>query len=1590
MTKAIILGPLERMKIIMQVKNIALLANPLDKPKNTIDLSNRINAYVYKIALQHSMKFFLYETVFQELKNDNNPFVSSMGAAMLTALFTTTVTYPLDLVHGRMAADMSKKPTVFQDKNAPQQKSHKLYASVRDCLTKTQMEVGVTQGSRVKNIFRGYPSAIVSQVPYTMVLMGTFEGLKSATDQQNTLYSQRDGGPFIMKFINRFGPSTLALLLAQGLCYPFDTVKRRMQLNGSQGHRNIYKSDLDCFKKVLRDEGYRGLYGGFSVNLVRCFPMVIVQYICFKGFRFISAQKDKYNNRNTTGIIPKFDEGNTPVSHHDMRQRFSEPIQFSREDSQAIPFIKFLPQEGRFELNPEAGEFLQSLKDIKLGVVAVCGKYRTGKSYLLNKLFVETYFQNLSNTSIIGGNTTQAKSSTNLDQELGENSQLNKTATGFQVSPTINPCTKGLWIWKKVIYSDQNDCPMIVIDTEGLGAFDEDENHDAKIFLLALLLSSLIIYNSVGTIDENALNNLSLVINLSKKIQLKNRQETPDDIDELASIFPTFLWVLRDFTLKLVDSEGNRISSKQYLENALKEQKGCSEAIEQKNRIRRLLKHFFQERDCCTLIRPTEKEKDLQDLAKLKDSNLRKDFIEQMNRLKQKVMTKVKVKVMNGHQLNGPMIVELALSYINALNDGKVPNIENAWSNVCNFEQERAFKDSISYFEFQVKEKVRNQYEDIGYQNIKTVLNEIKESALQFLKNKFLGDQKSISEFEKKLKDKIKHQNKIIVKEIQQKIDQQINQTISSVFQTQIEDKVRRGNEDVDSFEKIQSEIEQALTIVQIKFINDNERVEQLYRKYTQTKIFRLLETLSDNDKRESQVQVRLLQEKLSMNESQINQLKQEKSQNSEFSQAQKDKDEQERSMMMKNLKFMEQKIRLLEDKLSEAMNSLKFYRGREYKDQGVQTQKKGDKDIQVLDENQYQFNTDSYTHNFNRTSQLNFTLTEKFSLQQMPEQEIIEKLPLTINQLEQNRKLYNDILDALNNQSKQISQTMSDEFSQILNNNQALSRAIEQAEKRSLILEKKLEKKGKYESLIKHCQRLQCNGCSKLYTPMLFVSHYLLCKKQQHLRSSIINENGGQGIQEEDKEDSQSVIEEQFLAKIVDMKQIHLEMRGDDFSSQDEYSNNEVTSQNSDELVTIIDGVNMGPLPLQLRQQHIAQQFCSIEFKFCVLFKGSIWYIHRTLHFIKNVMNRIQRDKNNTEQEQCQIAKWLLEIERNEMEENYQRISEIIEMFFSMLHRKIIDNHLSMTSASLNMEDQDEDQNQHGKFLYFTEFMDFFEIENNIVVHKSNDNSNWHTPIINHNDDEVVVQMTYDDNDDLKTQGQIRMNPSRASAIGATIQSAISELCGVGSIQKHHQGYCMTVSAQGHNNHSTIQLDGDKSVNDNSSLHFVSFFSVAEELLMKKNLLDEGRDSGLSHNKSMSQGYYEIEEDTERNKNDENFGSPEKPDRRRDLNNCKPFGSISNRPNTANFCNSNNASSNIQYNFDKQGNFNEHLQQLPQKYSQNASPYKATGMKSKAQSRSPIKNNNQNINCGGMQLKPLMGFANNQQYNNNDMVYRQ
>jgi len=52
-----------------------------------------------------------------------------------------------------------------------------------------------------------------------------------------------------------------------------------------------------------------------------------------------------------------------------------------------------------------------------------------------------------------------------------------------------------------------------------------------------------------------------------------------------------------------------------------------SDAVEAKNRIRRLVTQFFQDRDCHTLIRPIEDEQQLQLLNDIDDENLRGEFV---------------------------------------------------------------------------------------------------------------------------------------------------------------------------------------------------------------------------------------------------------------------------------------------------------------------------------------------------------------------------------------------------------------------------------------------------------------------------------------------------------------------------------------------------------------------------------------------------------------------------------------------------------------------------------------------------------------------------------------------------------------------------------------------------------------------------------------------------------------------------------------------------------------------------------------------------------------------------------------------------
>lgn len=51
--------------------------------------------------------------------------------------------------------------------------------------------------------------------------------------------------------------------------YPIDLVKTRMQ---AQKHKALYDNSLDCFKKIVKNEGFKGLYSGLAAQLVGVAP----------------------------------------------------------------------------------------------------------------------------------------------------------------------------------------------------------------------------------------------------------------------------------------------------------------------------------------------------------------------------------------------------------------------------------------------------------------------------------------------------------------------------------------------------------------------------------------------------------------------------------------------------------------------------------------------------------------------------------------------------------------------------------------------------------------------------------------------------------------------------------------------------------------------------------------------------------------------------------------------------------------------------------------------------------------------------------------------------------------------------------------------------------------------------------------------------------------------------------------------------------------------------------------------------------------------------------------------------------------------
>lgn len=201
--------------------------------------------YVCYAALQfgayRSVTVLLQTRLPHRLPDAAESFVAGASAGALA----TSITYPLDLLRTRFAA----------------QGRHRVYTSLRGAV----VEIARDEGPR--GFFRGLTPGLAQIVPFMGIFFVTYERLRIALAGLHMPWGGGDATAGVVGSV-----------VAKTAVFPLDLVRKRIQVQGPTRARYVYgdmpeyKSAFRALGMIVRAEGFRGLYKGLPISLIKSAP----------------------------------------------------------------------------------------------------------------------------------------------------------------------------------------------------------------------------------------------------------------------------------------------------------------------------------------------------------------------------------------------------------------------------------------------------------------------------------------------------------------------------------------------------------------------------------------------------------------------------------------------------------------------------------------------------------------------------------------------------------------------------------------------------------------------------------------------------------------------------------------------------------------------------------------------------------------------------------------------------------------------------------------------------------------------------------------------------------------------------------------------------------------------------------------------------------------------------------------------------------------------------------------------------------------------------------------------------------------------
>jgi solute carrier family 25 (adenine nucleotide translocator) protein 4/5/6/31 len=268
-------APIERVKLIIQTQD----ANPLIKngtvPRYTgiVDCFTRVNREqgfkaFWRGNFTNVIRYFptqAFNFAFKDqikalfpkysAKNDFGMFfLTNMASGGLAGAGSLCIVYPLDYARTRLASDVGSGQRSFN--------------GLADCLVKT-----AKGPSGIMGLYNGFGVSVAGIIPYRGVYFGMFDTLAGINP------FRKDTG--VVGLLSKFAIAQATAITAGYASYPFDTIRRRLQMQSEKPKDQwLYKGTVDCFYKILKEEGSSALFKGAGANALRTVgsAMVLVLY----------------------------------------------------------------------------------------------------------------------------------------------------------------------------------------------------------------------------------------------------------------------------------------------------------------------------------------------------------------------------------------------------------------------------------------------------------------------------------------------------------------------------------------------------------------------------------------------------------------------------------------------------------------------------------------------------------------------------------------------------------------------------------------------------------------------------------------------------------------------------------------------------------------------------------------------------------------------------------------------------------------------------------------------------------------------------------------------------------------------------------------------------------------------------------------------------------------------------------------------------------------------------------------------------------------------------------------------------------------